>query len=165
MTYEYKIADADSLSRIWEKDIAANPDDPRWLRWRDEYIGYNRDGRAVTFIVTADGDPVGQGTLLLSPDCSAIRGRTELADGARIGNVNALRIEKAHEGKGHISRLMRLLEAYAAGIGLERLTIGVEAAEARNLAIYLHWGYTELARYGIECGELILYYGKDIGHD
>ena len=55
-----------------------------------------------------------------------------------------------------------LMEAYAAEAGLDRLTIGVEAAEARNLAIYLHWGYTEFVYSETDCGELILYYAKNI---
>ncbi|MBQ8509848.1 MAG: GNAT family N-acetyltransferase [Clostridia bacterium] len=162
MEYTSHRASPNELARIWEKDVAANPGEERWERWRLEYIGYNKSGRAVTFVVTADGDPVGQGTILLDPSCSAIRGRTALCDGVSVGNINALRIEKAHEGQGHISRMVRGMEEYAAAHGLRALTIGVEAAEARNLAIYLHWGYTKLVHHDIEDGELVLYYRKEL---
>ena len=58
--------------------------------------------------------------------------------------------------------MMKALEAYAASIGIKRLTIGVEPAETRNLGIYLHWGYTEFLMAEEEDGCLVLYYGKDI---
>ena len=77
--------------------------------------------------------PVGEGTLLLSPDCAAIGGRTELAGGAMVANVNALRFRRAYEGRGHISAFMRRMEAYAASSGYRRLTTSVEAQETRNL--------------------------------
>ena len=54
------------LSRIWQKNIENNPDEPNWVRWRDEFIGYNRDGAARTFVVCADDEPVGEVTLMYS---------------------------------------------------------------------------------------------------
>ena len=160
--YQAHIASPEELERIWEKDVAVNGGDERWLRWREEYIRYNRLGMAVTFVVTADGDPVGQGTLILSPDCKAVSGRPLLCDGITTGNVNALRIEKAHEGQGHISRLVKMMEAYAKEHGYERLTIGVEAQETRNLAIYLHWGYQEFVMSEMDDDVLVLYYAKNL---
>ena len=135
----YRKATGDDLERIWDMNIRHNPDDSRWARWKEQYIGYNLSGAAVTFVIL-DGDfPVGEVTLILSPECKAVKGRPCLADGGKTGNVNALRIRKEYEGRGYVSGLMRYMEAYAAEAGLDRLTIGVEAAEARNLAIYLHW--------------------------
>ena len=162
MIYDCRAATMDDLARIWEKNIRANADDPRWAAWRDEYIGYNRSGAAQTYVVLCDGDPVGEGTLLFSPDCGAIAGRTCLADGAAVANINALRIEKAHEGKGHISALVRLMEADASLRGCTRLTIGVEAREERNQAIYRHWGYDRLILTAVEDGETVYYLEKDI---
>ena len=159
---DYRIATREDLESLWDINIAANPGDDRWIRWKDEYIELNRVGKGVTFAVVIDGMPVGEGTLLLSPDCGAIAGRRELADGASVANVNALRIIKAHEGKGHISALMRLMERWALMHGYHRLTIGVDARETRNLAIYLHWGYREFIEGGPEDGELVLYYAKDL---
>ncbi|MBQ8512117.1 MAG: GNAT family N-acetyltransferase, partial [Clostridia bacterium] len=96
------------------------------------------------------------------PACSAISGRTDLADGKTVTNVNALRIRKEYENQGHISALMKLMEQYAKEHGFTRITIGVEAKEARNLAIYLHWGYRDFILHEIEDDELILYYGKNL---
>lgn len=160
MHFECVEADEALLGRIWEKSIAANPGDERWTRWRDEYLANHAEGRSRTFLVLADGEPVGEGTLLMAPACSAIGGRICLADGAGTANVNALRIEKRFEGQGHVSRLVRRMEDFARERGIERLTIGVEARETRNLAIYLHWGYVDFVMSEEEDGELVLYYAK-----
>lgn len=160
MKFDYKIASIDELRSVWEKNIADNPGDVRWQLWRDIYIGYNEKQMATTFIVTADSVPVGEGTLIQSPECGAAKDRPEIADGRVVANINALRIDKRYEGQHHISRLVRLMESHARALGYERMTIGVEAKESRNLAIYLHWGYTRLVRWDIEDDELVLYYEK-----
>ena len=162
MGYGYRRATPADLDRIWDKNIAANPGDPAWQSWRIDYLRYNREGLAETFVVLCDGDPVGEATLLLSPECGAIDGRLALCDGARVANVNALRIEKAHEGRGCISRLVGMLERAAAARGITTLTIGVDAHETRNLAIYLHWGYTRFVMSEMEDGCPVLYYAKDV---
>ena len=160
--FEYRIATQADLEQIWNMNIADNADDARWVRWKEEYIAYNEQGMAVTFVVVADGRPVGEGTLLLSPFCKAVSWTSQLADGVTVANVNALRIRKEYEGQGHISRLMGMMEEYAAAHGIHRLTIGVEARETQNLAIYLHWGYDAFRLSEIDEGELVLYYEKEI---
>lgn len=160
MAWEYRIAAAGELARLWEKNVARHPHDPRWGQWAQEYQEYNQNGMAVTFAALVDGEPVGEATLLLSPGCRAVGGCLALADGHSVGNVNALRIEKQWEGQGHISRLVRVLESHAKAIGLQALTIEVEPQEALNLAIYLHWGYQGFVRAQEEGGCLVLCYRK-----
>lgn len=160
--YEYIEATKELLERIWEKNIKSNSDDERWIKWREEALANNADGKSKTFLILYCGEPVGEGTLLFSEDCSAISGRTMLADGKETANINALRIEKVHEGKGHISKLVNLMEQYAIKCGYKKLTIGAEAKESRNLAIYLHWKYNELVHAETEDGSLVLYYAKSI---
>ena len=161
--YEYRAATDADLEWIWNKDIAENPGDDRYLRWKKQFIDDNHSGAARTFVVVADGEPVGQGTLLFSPACRAISGRLVLADHEKTANINALRIEEKHEGQGHISKLVRLMERHAADQGYVCLTIGVDEGEARNRAIYSHWGYDRLVLDTEESGERVLYYAKDIG--
>ena len=161
MNMTYAEATIETLELIWDKNIRDNPDDPRWIRWKQQFIDYNTSGMAKTFMVLDDGNPVGEGTLLFSQDCKAIAGRPLLAN-EKTANINALRIEKAYEGQGHISRLVRLMETYAKEHGYERLTIGVEAQEARNLAIYLHWGYQEFVMSEMDGDALVLYYAKNL---
>jgi GNAT superfamily N-acetyltransferase len=160
--YSYGAADDRDLEILWNRNIERNEGDARWKRWKEEYIGYQHRGMSRTFVVRCDGIAVGEGTLLFSPDCKAIRGRRMLADGISVANVNALRIMGAFEGQGHISKMMKVLEAYARDAGYRELTIGVEAAETRNLGIYLHFGYNRLVHAEVEDGVLVLYYAKTL---
>ena len=56
----------------------------------------------------------------------------------------------------------RMAENFAKDKGVSYLTIGCEAKESRNLAIYLHFGYTEFVTSMVENDELVLFYGKKL---
>ena len=107
-------------------------------------------------------EPVGQITILFSPECSAVKDKPMLCNGINIANMNAFRIEKKYEGQGHISKLVKMAENFAKDKGVSYLTIGCEAKESRNLAIYLHFGYTEFITSMVENDELVLFYGKKL---
>lgn len=162
MEFIYRLATLQDLELIWNKNIAENPEDARWVHWKEEYIDYNRTGMAQTYVIVCDDEPIGECTLILSPECKAVRGRFGLANGNNTANINALRISKEYEGHGHISKLMACVEKAAKQQGITLLTIGVEAKETRNLAIYLHWRYDRFVMSETEDDELILYYGKEL---
>lgn len=153
-------ATREDLEALWDRNIAENPGEACWVRWKKQFMDDNESGAAATFAVICGGEPVGEGTLLFSPECRAIRGRLALADGMKSCNINALRIRPEYEGRGYISPLVKEMERYARALGYECVTIGAEAAESRNLAIYLHWGYTRFLLSEGEGQELVLYYGK-----
>lgn len=158
----YRKATLSDLEKIWDKDIAENANDERYVRWKKQYIKNNKSGACSTFVCVDDENPVGQITVLYSTECSAVKNRPLLCDGVSRANMNAFRIEKAYEGQGHISKLVSLAEEEAKQRGIKTLTIGSEAKESRNLAIYLHFGYTNFVTYLIEDDELIVFYSKEI---
>ena len=158
----YRKATIEDLNKIWDKDIEENNGDTRYVRWKEQYINYNLNGEATTFVVLDDDNPIGQITVLFSTNCSAVKGRPLLCNGVDTGNMNAFRVEKKYEGQGHISKLVKMAETYAKEQGLKYLTIGSEAVESRNLAIYLHFGYTDYVTYLIEEDELIVFYRKEL---
>lgn len=162
MEFSYRLATPQDLETIWNKSIADNRSDDRWVAWKEEYIGYNKTGMAQTYVAVCDGEPVGECTLILSPECKAVSGRLCLADGKQVANINALRIAKKYEGQGYVSKLMAYVENAAKEQNIHALTIGVEAKETRNLGIYLHWGYDEFVMSETEDEELVLYYTKGI---
>lgn len=162
MNFVYRKASLTDLEKIWDKNIKAHKGDKRWIKWKNEMIENNRNSKAATFVIICDYEPIGEGTLLLSPKCRAIRNRKKLCNGKETANLNALRIQKEYENKGHISKLVKEIEKYALLSGYSYLTIGVEAKETRNLAIYLHWGYNEFIMSAKEAGELVLYLRKKL---
>lgn len=162
MSVTYRKATREDLDALWDASIRDNPNDERYVRWKRQFIEDNESGRAATFAIVIDGIPVGEGTLLFSPACRAVRGRTVLADGQRVTNVNALRIAKPYEGQGHIHALLTCMESYARSHGFSHITIGVEEGEARTRAIYTHLGFTEPILREREDGTLVLYYQKPL---
>lgn len=161
---EYRIATVNDLEKIWDKDIKNHPEDDRWQIWKKQYIDYNKNGEAVTFVCANGGNPVGQITILFSPKCKAVLNKPLLCN-KTTANLNAFRIEKQFEGQGHISKLLKMAEEHCKQKGIKFLTIGVEANETRNLAIYLHWGYNQYVMHEIDADEnnaLVLYYKKQL---
>jgi GNAT superfamily N-acetyltransferase len=156
----YRIATPQDLEQIWDYNIKANADDERWVRWWGEFRHYNESGKCITFVVLKDNEPVGEITLITSTECRAVKGKPLLCNGKDIASMNAFRIRKEYEGQGHISKLLKVAEEHARSIGMKALTIGCEARETRNLAIYLHWGYNEFVMHEIADDVLVLYYRK-----
>ena len=154
----YRKATLEDLERIWDYNISENSGDDRYLRWKEQFISRNQNAQAATFVTVMDGEPIGEVTLEYFQSGS----RTALADGENTGYVGALRIREEFEGLGYVSKMMRFMEAYSKNIGFTSLTIGVEAAETRNLGIYLHWGYDEFVMSEVEDGVLILFYKKKL---
>ena len=106
------------------------------------------------------------GLSVLNDNVKAVRGKNKLCDGKHVANMNAFRCDKEYQGQGHISKLVKMGEEYARSKGYTHITIGSEAKESRNLAIYFHFGYKEFLMYEIDEGEeekpLVLYYGKEL---
>ena len=159
----YRKATLDDLERVWDHNMAMDPDEPRMQRWKESYITRNKENRAATYVAVLDGEPIGEVTLDYhaqaygNPDT-----RQVLADGKTMAYVTALRIRKEYEGNGYVSGLMRYMEKAAKELGYTSLSIGVGAEETRNLAIYLHWGYDRFLTGEFDGGELVLFYAKTL---
>ena len=157
----YRKATLEDLEILWNREIAENPGDPRYLRWKERFISCNRTGRAATFLVLSGERAVGQVTLDRYADGYS-GNRIPLADGIHTAYVNSLRIDPEFEGQGHVSGLMRIMEDWAREQGFSRLTIGVEADAQRNRAIYHHWGYKQFIMAEEDGGELVHFYSKEL---
>lgn len=162
--FEYRKATSEDLEKIWKKDIEKHPNDDRWVGWRREYIDYNRNGEAITFVALYKNEPIGQVTILLSINCKPVLNKILLCNGVDIANFNAFRVDKEFEGRGHISKLVKIAENYAKKLGINTLTIGVGENEIRNQEIYKHFGFNDLIfeEFDIDENERILYYKKEL---
>ena len=148
--YSYQEASISNLESRWDKNIANNLGDDRWIAWKHAAIENNIEKKCKTFVILFGEEPIGEGTLVFS---------------LQTVEVNGLRIDKPYEGQGHISKLVKIMEQYAKSAGYKTAIIGVKPSETRNLRIYLHWGYDTFVKSEIsEIKEegLILYYSKEI---
>ena len=157
----YKKATLEELEALWDRDIAENPGDAHYLRWKRSFLHRNLTGRSATFLVLDGTSAIAQVTL----DCYADSysgDRAPLADGNSTAYVNSLRIDPEYKGKGHVSRLMETMERWTKEQGFTRLTVGAEAVQTRNLSIYFHWGYTDFVMAEENDGALVLFYSKKL---
>lgn len=159
----YRKATLEDLNSIWDYNISQNPDEPRNQRWRQSFISRNVNHRAATYVAVVEGEPIGEVTLdFYAEGYGNPAARPILADGKEKAYVTALRIRKEFEGKGYVSGLMRYMEDRAWEMGFKQLSIGVEASETRNREIYRHWGYVRFLMEEEDCGESVLFYGKNL---
>ncbi len=164
----YRKATIEDLNQVWDKDIARNNNSPTWIKWKEDTIEANINGDNATFVAVDSDDVIGQITVVFSNKCLNSSKRDFLCDNKSSVTMSAFRIDKKYEGQGHISKLINMGEEYAKSQGRTHATIGAEAKESRNLAIYLHKGYTNFITYEIDKDEpelddeLILYYGKEL---
>ena len=111
--FEYRKATTEDLERIWDKDIAENTGDPRYPEWKTQFINANKRKKIITFVVVADGDPVGQATLVLLKDVIDSEIKGILCNDRDTAYISTVRIEKQFEAQGHISKLFKLMEKTA----------------------------------------------------
>lgn len=62
----YQRATESELESLWNRNIAENGNDKRWIDWKKEFIENNRSGKAATFLILHNDVAIGEGTLLLS---------------------------------------------------------------------------------------------------
>ena len=158
----YRKATQKDLNIIWDKDIKAHIDDTRYIKWKKSFINSNKNGDIVTFVVLNDNEPIGQCSIVLNKNNIKFKCKDLLCDGKNKAYLSTIRIEKQFEGQGHISKLVKTVENFAKKKGFSYLSIGVEAQESRNLAIYLHFGYTQFLTSETENDTLILFYQKSL---
>ena len=51
-------ATCENLEKIWNKDIARNLGEECWMRWKGQYINYNKTGKATTFVVLDENEVI-----------------------------------------------------------------------------------------------------------
>ena len=130
----YWIATLEDLEQVWNKDIDRHPNDERWSRWKAEYIEYNKNNEAKTFVaINKNGEVISQLTLILKGNVKAVKDRPKLCDGKNIANFNAFRTDKIYQGQGHISKLVKFAEDWARKNLIKKITIGVEASNSKNI--------------------------------
>lgn len=153
------------LVSVWDKDIERNSGSECWKKWKEDYLKYNENGDAKTFVAVNGDNVIAQITVVLRENVGAVKGKPYLCNAETI-NMNAFRCDKEYEGQGHISKLVKMGEDYARSLGKKYATIGAEATIPRNMSIYFHLGYTEFLKAVEEVDdgntELVLYYRKKL---
>ena len=161
--YFCKIASLEEMHQRWDDEIARHAEKRNWIVWKDEAIAHFRAGTSLPYYGILDGQIICEATAVLRPGFAQ-------PGGEKAVELCAFRTVPEHRGDGYFSKLMDFLQRDLREKGYTLAVVGVEPHEARNKAIYRHWGFTALLCTGSETypdGTVIAveYYAKPLPLD
>ena len=163
--YICKTASPDEMERKWQYEIERHAADrANWIIWRKEALANAREGKAIPYYGFLDGEMICEATAMICPDAAQ---NSEGLIGAHTAYLSAFRTNEPFRGKGYFSGLFAFMLDDLRSRGFSSVTVGVETGDAKNKAIYRHYGFTryiktETEKYPDGTVICVEYYAKDI---
>ncbi len=157
-TYICKIATLEEMEQKWDDEIArSGADRANWIAWKAQYIAASRQGQSIPYYGLLNGRIISEATAKLHP--AVVQNSAGLVDGQTV-YLASFRTLPAYQGQGYFSQLLRFMLADLCRRGYRRATLGVEPSEAKNKAMYAHFGFTEFIKAGSKIA--VEYYAKPL---
>ena len=161
--YICKIASVDEMEAKWNYEIKKHKSS-NWKIWKAEAIERVKNGKSIVYYGIRNGKIICETTAML--DKNTVQNYDRLVDDKTV-YLCAFRTIEKYQNKGYFSRLFDFMICDLKGRGYEKVTLGVEPAEADNLKIYQHLGFNEFIKSAKETypdGTVIDvdYYGMDL---
>ena len=166
MKYVCKVASLQDIITKQNEKINKHPNDMKWAVWKNEWLERFNDKTIRVYYGLLDGKIITEATAVVSPYDKYIQNKEKLVDKNTV-YLTAFGTAKEYAGQGYFSKLYKYMEEDLKRIGFEKLTLGVEPCEVRNILIYFNWGYTNYIKSAYESypdGNKILvnFYGKNL---
>ena len=146
--YVCKTASLEEMNAKWNKEIERHPDSQsNWLVWKREAMENAESGRSVPYYGILRGRIICEATALLHPD--AVQNSEGLVD-EQTAYLCAFRTVPEYQGQGYFSKLFHFMLEDLAQRGYQKVTLGVEPHDEKNLNLYRHFGFTERIKRGKE---------------
>lgn len=158
-----KIASIGEMNTKWDYEIAhSGKDRGNWIIWKKQNIGNRKRGYIIPYYGILDGRIICEATAMINP--KVVQNSVGLVDGNTV-YLSAFRTIDGFRGKGYFSKLFRFMIDDLRQKGYTKATLGVEADDKKNKAIYAHYGFSEYIKFDKEYypdGTVIdvEYYGK-----
>lgn len=140
--YICKIATIDEMEARWNYEIRKNKSS-NWKVWKSEAIERVENGQSIAYYGLLNGRTICEATAML--DKSIVQNCDGLVDD-NTAYLCAFRTNEKYRGKGYFSKLFSFMINDLKNRGYEKVTLGVEPAEADNLKIYRHLGFNEFIK-------------------
>ena len=167
--YICTLADIHQIEKRWEEKEKKDPFDKSIATWKRNAINGFKAGKRLYYYGFLGDKVICEAAALLSA-CEVQNG--EGLAGGETAYLSAFKTEEKYRGKGYFSVLYKFIEDDLKKRGYEKLTLGVENGDEKNLMIYKKWGYNEFIKtaceyYPSESGEgteeiVVNYYAKRI---
>lgn len=163
---EYKmfIANKEQIAYMFDMNAKRTGDYKNWESFKKNALD-NYDNRIVYMGMLGD-EIITEATAIINENGLTVQDKENLV-GDKIAYLQAFRTKEGYDNKGYFSKLYKFMESELKSKGFERLTLGVEPCEVRNILIYFNWGFTDYIKTSYEIypdGEKIIvnYYGKNL---
>lgn len=161
--YICKMAAIDEMEVKWNYEIKKHKNS-NWKIWKHESISRVKNGQSIVYYGVLNGEIICETTAML--DKSIVQNYEGLVDDKTV-YLCAFRTVEKYQGKGYFSNLFDFMINDLKNRGYEKVTLGVEPAEIKNLEIYQHLGFDTFIKSAQEIypdGTVIDvdYYGMDL---
>lgn len=161
--YICKMAAIDEMEVKWNYEIKKHKNS-NWKIWKHESISRVKNGQSIVYYGVLNGEIICEATAMF--DKSIVQNCEGLVDDKTV-YLCAFRTVEKYQGKGYFSNLFDFMINDLKNRGYEKVTLGVEPAEIKNLEIYHHLGFNTFIKSAQETypdGTVIDvdYYGMDL---
>ena len=140
--YICKIATIDEMETKWNYEILKNKS-LNWKIWKAEAIERVRNGQNIAYYGILNGEIICETTAML--DKSIVQNSNGLVND-KTAYLCAFRTIEKYQGNSYFSELFRFMINDLKIKGYEKITLGVEPTETKNLKIYQHLGFNEFIK-------------------
>ena len=170
MNYKCVIGDEKLVSQKLDYEIKIHNNSMKWIKFKEITLN-NLDNRII-YLGMIDDIIICEATAVINKLDYEVKNKSEFVSEDTV-YLCAFRTNKEEENKGYFGKLYRYMEQDLKSKGFNRLVLGVEPAEVRNIQIYFKMGfinylksdYEEYAKRSAD-GEsekiLVNYYYKNI---
>ena len=135
------------ILRKWDYEIENADDKINRRTWKDEFIGYYKNGRAIPYYGFLDDEIICEATAFISKN--GVINPEGLVD-KFTAYLCAFRTIKGYQGQGYFSKLFKYMVDDLRDKWYKNLTVGVEPQSMTNKEIYFHYGFNELVKTDVE---------------
>lgn len=168
--YECKLGTLEDMNTKWDYEINAHPGDISWIEYKKKFIESFNKGNRISYYGFLDGKIICEVTAIINKD--EMTNLEDIVDD-KTAYLCAFRTIKEYENKGYFGKLYRYMENDLKEKGYNKLILGVEPSEVRNMQIYFKLGYTNFLKADFDEYEkttedsekervLVIYYCKDL---
>lgn len=137
--YICKIANIDEMNIKWDYEIEhASEDRYNWIRWKNNAIKNVKEEKCIVYYGILNGKIICEATANINPDI--VQNSNNLVN-TSTAYLSAFRTIKEYQAKGYFSKLFKFMLDDLKKRGYEKVTLGVEPSEVKNMLIYFNYGF------------------------
>ena len=142
-----RIPTFDEILKKWDYEIENADDKNNRKVWKDEFIEYYKNGRAIPYYGFLGDEIICEATAFISKNW--VTNPDGLVD-EFTAYLCAFRTVKEYQGHGCFSTLFKYMVDDLKNRWYKNLTVGVEPQSMINKEIYSHYGFNELVKTDLE---------------